>query len=302
MHYKKLSILCVLILSASSLFAQWSTGTDIYNTNSGRVGIGTSIPATKFNLVHFESNNWISTLDNSGTSGHKMYFGYNDGSSTTYGLYINGGRNLSTQLDLAVENKFYVMGNGYVGIGTSTPASKLAVSSSGHNIMTLNSGASMENGFVFQDNTANRWELYTQTNAGHDYFSLYNYRNSLATLTMLDNGNLGLGTASPAERLSVNGNISANGSIYAKKLVVKPNPWADYVFNDDYQLRSLASLEQYIQQNKHLPDVPSAAEVEQNGINVADNQVVLLKKIEELTLYVIALEKKLEKLQSKINN
>jgi hypothetical protein len=63
--------------------------------------------------------------------------------------------------------------------------------------------------------------------------------------------------------------------------------WSDYVFNDDYKLRSLSSLESFIKQNKHLPEVPSAKEVEEKGISVGDNQALLLKKIEELTLYVI---------------
>ncbi len=68
-------------------------------------------------------------------------------------------------------------------------------------------------------------------------------------------------------------------------------PWADYVFHDDYQLRSLEALDKYIQQYKHLPEVPTTKEVNENGLDVADTQALLLKKIEELTLYMIELKK-----------
>jgi hypothetical protein len=104
-------------------------------------------------------------------------------------------------------------------------------------------------------------------------------------------GNVGIGTTSPSQKLSVEGNISANGFITAKKVTVTQLGWSDYVFNKEYKLRSLKSLEGYINQYKHLPEVPTAKEVESKGISVGDSQALLLKKIEELTLYVIALDK-----------
>ncbi len=76
--------------------------------------------------------------------------------------------------------------------------------------------------------------------------------------------------------------------------------WSDYVFDKTYKLRSLKSLESYINENKHLPEIPTAAEVKDKGISVGDNQALLLKKIEELTLYVIELNKKNIALTSQI--
>ena len=73
--------------------------------------------------------------------------------------------------------------------------------------------------------------------------------------------------------------------------------WADYVFDKTYKLASLQSVEKYIAQNNHLPDVPSAATVAKSGIDLGDNQAVLLKKIEELTLYVIKLQKEIDQLK-----
>ena len=90
--------------------------------------------------------------------------------------------------------------------------------------------------------------------------------------------------------------LAVNGNIYAKKLKVTQNGWPDYVFHRQYSLPSLKEIEEFIQRNKHLPDVPSANEIEKNGLDVGNNQAVLLKKIEELTLYLIELSKKIDKL------
>ncbi|UTW63536.1 hypothetical protein KFE98_05120 [bacterium SCSIO 12741] len=78
--------------------------------------------------------------------------------------------------------------------------------------------------------------------------------------------------------------------------------WADFVFEEDYSLRSLEEVESYIDENHHLPDVPSAEEVEGNGFDLAEMDAILLRKIEELTLYVIELKKENERLSEKISH
>jgi hypothetical protein len=91
--------------------------------------------------------------------------------------------------------------------------------------------------------------------------------------------------------------LAVNGNIYAKKLKVTLQGWADYVFEPTYKLMPLRELEAYINKNKHLPDVPSATDVETKGLDLGDNQTILLKKIEELTLYVIELKKEIDSLK-----
>ena len=91
--------------------------------------------------------------------------------------------------------------------------------------------------------------------------------------------------------------LAVNGNIYAQKLKVTQLGWADYVFDANYSLRPLNEVESFIKLNKHLPDVPSAKDVETNGVDLGDSQVILLRKIEELTLYVIELKKEVDALK-----
>ena len=79
-----------------------------------------------------------------------------------------------------------------------------------------------------------------------------------------------------------------------------PSNWPDYVFNDDYHLTSLGDVEKTIKQEKHLPGIPSAAEIETSGIQIGDMQKRLLEKIEELTLHLIQQEKEIESLRQEI--
>ncbi|WP_147313963.1 hypothetical protein [Deminuibacter soli] len=126
-------------------------------------------------------------------------------------------------------------------------------------------------------------------------------------------GSISIGTADAAAgyKLAVDG-----AALFTKAVVKARQSWPDYVFDSTYQLPHLDSVAAYIQQNKHLPEVPSAAEVQQHGVDLAANQAVLLKKMEELTLYMIdmkkqndqlmqknrELEQKMQQLQSEIKN
>ena len=117
-----------------------------------------------------------------------------------------------------------------------------------------------------------------------------------ASITILGDGSVGIGTTA-----THNYALAVNGTIGTKKVKVTTTGWPDYVFDKTYTLPSLQSVETYIAQNKHLPDVPSAATVAKDGLDLGDNQAVLLKKIEELTLYMIEMQKKNEQLQKQID-
>lgn len=95
--------------------------------------------------------------------------------------------------------------------------------------------------------------------------------------------------------------VDANGTTYAKAITVTTTGWPDYVFKAPYQLPSLSEVKTYIDQNQHLPEIPSEQEIAKEGQNLGEMNKLLLKKVEELTLYLIEQNKRIEKLESQIN-
>jgi hypothetical protein len=110
-----------------------------------------------------------------------------------------------------------------------------------------------------------------------------------------ENGNVGIGTTTPNNKLEV------SRTIKTKEVNVTTTGWPDYVFAADYNLMPLDSLNEFIKTNSHLPGVPSESEVNLNEANLGEMNVILLKKIEELTLYVIELKRELNEVKSKKN-
>lgn len=108
-------------------------------------------------------------------------------------------------------------------------------------------------------------------------------------------GYIGIGTLTPQSKLDV------RGKIIADEVEIKVNKGADFVFEPDYKLPRLSDVENHIRENKHLPDIPSEKEMIKNGVNINEMQIKLLQKIEELTLYVIEQNKKIEKLEENNN-
>lgn len=107
-------------------------------------------------------------------------------------------------------------------------------------------------------------------------------------------GNVGIGTNTPQAKLAV------NGDLYAKRIKVVQTGWPDFVFQEDYRLPTLQEVEHFIKENKHLQNIPSEKEVNENGIDVGEINKKLLQKVEELTLYIIDLKKESEQQQQRI--
>ena len=107
-------------------------------------------------------------------------------------------------------------------------------------------------------------------------------------------GNVGIGTGKPKEKLSV------NGKVLAKEVIVTKDPayWPDYVFAPGYEMMSLAELEAFVNEHHHLPDVPSAKEIGEHGISLGEMNAILLQKVEEMTLRMIEMEKRIQELEA----
>jgi hypothetical protein len=88
--------------------------------------------------------------------------------------------------------------------------------------------------------------------------------------------------------------LDHNGLLYAREVKVNLDNWSDYVFDKSYPLMPLSELQAFIQKNNHLPNVPSAKEMTDNGLNVAQSSIIFMEKIEELTLYVLQIHEKVK--------
>jgi len=102
-------------------------------------------------------------------------------------------------------------------------------------------------------------------------------------------------------RMEANGDTEFHGTLRATKMNVDAKWWADFVFDADYELKSLAEVEAYIVANKHLPNVPSEEEVLANGLDLGEMQAIQQQKIEELTLYIIQQQKQMDALIETVN-
>ncbi|SHN30283.1 hypothetical protein [Mucilaginibacter sp. OK098] len=204
--------------------------------------------------------------------------------------------------------------SGNVGIGTTSPASKLAVATTSANnsidqtiAIIQSSGLAAFGGYVGQRvaSSNTRQGLIVSGSASLTLQAqAYNMDFIMGAVTPTDdtnlrmrilaNGNVGIGTSAPDQLLTV------NGTIHSKSVVVDANIFPDYVFTPTYRLPSLTEVKAYIAQNHHLPDMPSAAEVEKNGLNLGEMNKVLVQKVEELTLYLIQQNKQVAELNKQL--
>ena len=113
---------------------------------------------------------------------------------------------------------------------------------------------------------------------------------SNAANTFPTSGNVGIGTSTPSNELDL------KGTIRAEEVVVQTG-WSDFVFEDDYQLRSLDEVAEFIEAKGHLPDIPSAEAVAENGVTLGQMNAKLLQKLEEMTLYLLQQQEIVTQLQ-----
>ena len=243
---------------------------------------------------HYENSNYIPkmSLSNDG----KLGLGVATPSSSidVMANSVNGGEHLVKFKVTDASNDYMTIQNN-TGAGGQFIPSIVGFHESDNRLalrLTASTSSSEDNGnnplMVFDSRVNNSGTQSTIST--RPLFQWSNY--SDAKMTMLPNGSLGLGTtATGSHRLAV------EGSIGAREIKVEATGWSDFVFYDDYILPTLEEVENHIKVKGHLKDIPSAKEVEKNGIYLGEMDSKLLQKIEELTLYTIQQEKKINKLE-----
>lgn len=264
---------------------------------SGNIGIGTTNPSHKLSvtssansLMELSSSTtgtWMDFENTGAAEGARVWTIGHAGSSGNFGI---------AQRDGIDEYRLVVDNDGNVGIGKTDPSSKLEVYNS-----------SVEETFKLTTGTDGRiltlrGETINFKRAGANYIAASNASgtlnfstggsdiyNSQIRMRITSSGDVGIGTNDPKSKLAVNGDIRATEVTVLADVTVP-----DYVFEPDYELRTLKETKKYIEENRHLPEIPSASEIGENGIDLGEMNMKLLKKIEELTLYQIELLEKLE--------
>ncbi len=249
--------------------SSWVSTSNLFN-NGTNIGIGTTTPASPLSFASI--------------GGDKINL-YQEATNQIYGMGITTGT-----------LQIYTPNTGARNIAFGAGSSATFVQSA---LLTNTGSFSIQGGdagYIFKDRTDNTyggWNWYA--NAGKA--SLYRY-GSGDLMTFNANGSVCIGTTTPATGYMLN----VYGKIIGEEVRVQLKAaWPDYVFDHNYKKLSLPELEKYVAQNKHLPNIPSAAEVEKDGQLLGDVQRKMLEKIEELSLYIIEQNKKIEALEKRMD-
>jgi hypothetical protein len=335
---KKLGKLLSFALTASGLTAnaQWSTsGSDIYNSNSGGVGIGTSMPQEKLTV---QNGDFLLTGKSGFTNaGHRAYILFGDPQLPgqmhpnhyicaekflglrlgTFGyadlLNINENGNVVMRhgkgnINLAIGSAYgqsLLWGTSYVGFNLERTGSGTWTKKSDG----ANNGAGLIWGGVQGDiyfspipnsngGTGDDQNVLDNTIAKNK--TLMVRWNSALPGTSTFKGQVIIGKETQGWGPHTDFRLSVDGKLVAQEIIVTMNDWADYVFNENYKLLPILEVEDYYKKHKHLPGIPSEKDMIESGNNLVETDKMFMRKIEELTIYNVELKKELDQLKAEI--
>lgn len=310
----KKTIILVLIFFCTSISIK------AQNTTFNDVSIGIDYPTygakIKTNFPGYNGT-WGRAYFIANETGEKSFFTFG-----SVGASVNGVSTVTSNfIGKDMDTRYMTfLPNGNIGIGTINPKTVLQIGEFGNN---LNYKISLPGLYNFEEiklgqygNGGNGLEMITHTNLTESFGVRFytgtdtgmnglliqtanpssssenlNYTTKLAINL---EGNIGIGTTNPTSKLTVAGNIGA------REVKVTVDAGADFVFENDYNLPSLESVDQFIKENKHLPEIASAKEMQKDGINLSEMNIKLLQKMEEMTLYVIEIKKESKKQNDEI--
>lgn len=295
----------------------FGSGFDIIMDHNGRMGIGTTSPSHPLSVGMSDTNfptHWPTAVFKGG-----IIIGSDGNSSATYisnqsenGIHGLNAYNYGTGRYLPVHigwgnNDIYLSEDGgKVGIGNTSPSHTLSVGMTNPAVGAWASALFDAGIMIGSSGNSTATYLYNQSETGVHGINAYNYEtgqfipvhvgwNGNDVYIAKDGGSVGIGTTDTDGH-----QLAVNGSIKSKKVMVDPDSWSDFVFEANYELPTLEEVEKHIDEKGHLPSIPSEAEVLQNGIDIGEMDASLLQKIEELTLYIIDMNKQLKAQNAKI--
>jgi hypothetical protein len=259
----KFLLIAVLVIVGFGANAQWTDG-GTYSTTTDAISIGTATAPATGSMLNVYNSTASSLIQVEGP--------YTGTSSTNRNIGVLQLKNSSTG-DLM-----------FIGLRRKSGVHEMVQS--------------------VYDATATAWREFTYYNFGTRKYEMRagildaEFKNA-GNFLINNTGSVGIGTGTTT--IPATAKLAVNGKVLATEVqVALVANWADYVFNDDYELKTLDEVESFIANNKHLPGVPSAKEVNENGVNLGEMDAILLKKIEELTLYMIELKKENSLLKEKL--
>ncbi len=257
----------------------------IFQTGDIVVGDNTVTPVGKFTVKTSNNADGISHLgDNGNILATRM-----GGTSAGIGTFSHTNMRIFANNYSAI---FIAEATGNVGINTddNNPLFKLDVAGR----MRLRTQANGNSAGVWLNNPANTNTIAFMGIADAFTTGFYGNVAGWGLIMNVNTGNVGIGTLNPTEKLSV------NGTVRSKEIIVEGGPWPDYVFDNNYILPGLDEVEKFIHQHNHLPNIPSAKEIEEKGQHVGEVQKRMMEKIEELTLYIIEQQKMIMQLKGQM--
>jgi len=284
-------------------------GNLVMQTQGGNVGIGTTSPNEKLDINGALTFSGTTTgyptaesrgmLDYISNTVRLLGFGTDVSTYPAFQIYQAKANNIDGRVVLQILN------NGYVGIGTTNPLTKAQIQDAGTvgnnlSVLTLTNntvGTAGNAASIDLNPTSDIGSVYSRfgsimetSNRAGVYISTYNPSTGLGERLRVDGfGNVGIGTTT----IPTGYKLAVAGNAIAESMTVKLQAnWPDVVFKKDYALMPLSEVKTYIDKNQHLPEIPAAAEVEKDGVNLGEMNRLLVKKVEELTLYLIEKDNK----------
>ncbi|MGB3467345.1 MAG: hypothetical protein WBA74_18825 [Cyclobacteriaceae bacterium] len=289
---KKISILIFVVFLGYNTHAQdWnglSSTNDIWR--KGSVGVG----VTPSSINTFTVFNNIATLGD----GNYLKFQQSNASTNYFGIRHHQSNRLEIGYDAGsgFTSTINMRYTGHVGIGIVPQFNDVSKLSVGGNASLIGDG----NFLFFKATTTTPLQFAIKHTHNNNLSFGFDSGSGFQNYMMIrNNGKIGIGLA---PFFSTDALFSVDGLIASEEIVVRDVTGADFVFDTDYDLRSLEEIEAFVKENKHLPEIAPAKVMHEEGLELGEMNIKLLQKVEELTLYLIEQNKKIEALQQEVSN